>query len=270
MLCSWPVFASVEVEQQAFIEQMMEMASLEIGYAEGSGGYTKYSDWAGSNKYGEWCSEFVSWCVDQADQQMGSQYLNVLYPLHTICDRGVDWFKARGRYVTATGALKGYGKQWLRATGVPLSEQPYVPQRGDLIYFEWYQYNRIDHVGIVEQVSKGPEGEVLIHTIEGNNPDMVDRFTYKLEDPSIRGYGVTGDTVGTELREGNKGPIVQALQESLAAQGYFDGQPDGTYGAKTKAAVRAVQAAHGLEQTGVADQATQEALGFMQSELPQG
>ncbi len=267
VLC-WGIFGSAHAEvysvpQDIFVPELITVATEELGYTEEKSGYTKYADWGGDNKYGEWCSEFVSWCVDQADLRLGSQWLDSMYPMQTACITGVKWFTSRGRYVTAIGTLKGYGAQWHREDGVPLSERPYVPKPGDLIYFEWYKYNRIDHVGLVEYVEE-VDGAVLIHTIEGNNKeaDYVKRFSYPLDDPSIRAYGVIRDDIGTEMKAGCEGELVRQLQELLAGAGYLDEKNiDGVYGGKTIAAVKKLQAAKELKQTGVADRLTQEALG---------
>ncbi|MGW5242204.1 peptidoglycan-binding domain-containing protein [Monashia sp. NPDC004114] len=52
----------------------------------------------------------------------------------------------------------------------------------------------------------------------------------------------------------------KALQQDLAAAGYFDGKVDGVYGPTTVAAVEALQKAHGLPVTGSMDKATEAAL----------
>jgi len=259
-----PALAVGDEDRDAFVEQLILVAIGEIGNGREAHGYTKYADWSGGNKYGEWCSDFVSWCVAQADLQLSTNYLEYLYPMQTACATGVEWFTARGRYVTVAGKIKGYGAQWYRADGMPLAERPYIPMRGDLIYFEWYKYNRIDHVGIVEYVSMSADGVYTVHTIEGNNRiDFVERFTYPLDDPSIRAYGVLRDDIGIELRADCKGPIVEALQRWLVDHGYADFAPNGKYERKTKQAVIAFQEAYGLKPTGVADQVTQTAMGFL-------
>jgi peptidoglycan hydrolase-like protein with peptidoglycan-binding domain len=51
-----------------------------------------------------------------------------------------------------------------------------------------------------------------------------------------------------------------ALQQQLAAAGYYTGNVDGVYGPSTVAAVQAVQKAHGLSVTGTVDKATETAL----------
>jgi murein L,D-transpeptidase YcbB/YkuD len=184
--------------------------------------------------------------------------------MQAACITGVRWYTERGRYVTASGKLKGYGAQWHRQDGVPLADRPYVPQRGDLIYFEWYKYNRIDHVGIVESVTQTDDGDVFIHTIEGNprDYDYVKQFTYPLDDPSIRAYGVTRDDVGADLGPGSAGPQVEALQRRLIQAGWASFETSEYYGEKTTAAVTQLQKSLGLEQTGIADYQVQKALGI--------
>ncbi len=73
----------------------------------------------------------------------------------------------------------------------------------------------------------------------------------------------------TELSEGASGELVVYLQTRLAELGYFDGTVDGQYGSATAAAVRAVQANMGLEQTGVASVTFQEHL-YSEATPPSG
>ncbi len=65
----------------------------------------------------------------------------------------------------------------------------------------------------------------------------------------------------TPAKEGDKGDAVLALQQRLADLGFGINNPDGSYGKKTAAAVKAFQMVAGLEQTGEADAATAAALG---------
>ena len=51
-----------------------------------------------------------------------------------------------------------------------------------------------------------------------------------------------------------------ALQQDLADAGYFEGEVDGVYGPETVEAVRALQKANGLPETGTVDRATEAAL----------
>jgi peptidoglycan hydrolase-like protein with peptidoglycan-binding domain len=67
------------------------------------------------------------------------------------------------------------------------------------------------------------------------------------------------------LRQGDKGDAARNLQTSLQHLGYQDEkghkiQPDGDFGARTRAAVERFQRAHGLQPDGVVGPATKEAL----------
>jgi len=62
------------------------------------------------------------------------------------------------------------------------------------------------------------------------------------------------------LEKGSKGDAVVKLQKRLKELNYLDGKADGAYGGGTASAVSAFQAAAGLKETGVADEATQAAL----------
>lgn len=247
-------------------EMLLNVAVGELGYASTKGGYSKYGEWGGK-AYGEWCSEFVSWCVNEADAYYGTKMLGTDFPLQTSCEDGAAWYQAEGRYVTVSGEIAGAGEQFYLEDGVSVSERPYVPQRGDLIYIEWYKYNRLDHVGVVEYVSQDADGGYIVHTIEGNNhilgpePTVVGRYTYALEDASIRGYGILAEgVVGTEVASGSEGEAVARFQRQLKELGFYDGDCAGKFGKATVTATKAYQKARGLQQTGEGDRETQMAM----------
>lgn len=247
-------------------DMLVAAAVNELGYSATKGGYSKYGEWGGS-AYGEWCSEFVSWCVNFADEYYGTSMLGSDYPLQTSCEGGSMWYKERGRYVTVNGGLRGEEGQFYLSDGVSVADRPYIPQKGDLIYIEWYKYNRLDHVGIVEMVTQDADGTYYVHTIEGNNhilgptPAVVQRYTYRLDDDSIRGYGVLQEgLVGWELGMGSSGSQVIALQKNLKELGYYDGDCAGKLGKATVEAIKKFQKASGLEQTGTADWETQKSM----------
>lgn len=62
------------------------------------------------------------------------------------------------------------------------------------------------------------------------------------------------------LEPGMRGEEVESLNARLTVLGYLEGELSEEYGADTEAAVRAFQAAAGLEASGIADAATQEAM----------
>ena len=243
-------------------EMLLSVAVGELGYSATKGGYTKYGEWGGK-AYGEYCSEFVSWCVNRADELYGTHMLGTDYPLQSDCGDGAAWYKKRGRYITSGDGLKGEGGQFWLSDGAYVIDRPYVPQAGDLIYFEWYKYNRLDHVGIVEFVTSEPDGTVRVHTVEGNNhelgetPTKIARFSYRLDDPSIRGYGVfTEGQAGWELKKGDAGDAVTALQKTLKLLGIYKDEPVAKFGKATETAVKAYQKSKGLPETGEADRET--------------
>ena len=247
-------------------DALLAIAVSELGYSATKGGYSKYGEWGG-NAYGEWCSEFVSWCVNTADEVYGLSMLGADYPMQTSCDEGAAWFASQGRYITTSGTLKNAGEQFYLSDGVSVADRPYVPQPGDLIYIEWYKYNRLDHVGIVEFVTQNADGSYTVHTIEGNNhilgptPSVVARYSYALDDPSIRGYGVQqSGLVGTTLTTGSSGESVAAFQRQLRDLGFYDGDCAGKFGKATATAVKNYQKSKGLPQTGEADVVTLRAL----------
>ncbi len=65
---------------------------------------------------------------------------------------------------------------------------------------------------------------------------------------------------GYTMRSGDRGDAVFSLQERLVTLKYFDGKPDGVYGAGTENAVRQFQKANGLADDGIAGEKTQAAL----------
>ena len=253
-------------------EMLINAAVSELGYTATKGGYSKFGEWGGK-AYGEWCSEFVSWCVNLADEFYGTSMLGHDYPMQASCEDGAAWFKQRGRYVTVNGGLKGEEGQFYLADGVKVEDRPYIPQRGDLIYIEWYKYNRLDHVGIVEFVTHDEDGTYWVHTIEGNNkilgpePTVVARYTYRLDDPSIRGYGVLEEgLIGKELSMGSSGEEVVVFQKNLIELGFYDDEPAGKFGKGTETATRNYQKARKLAVTGKADRET---LAAVSAELAQ-
>ena len=71
------------------------------------------------------------------------------------------------------------------------------------------------------------------------------------------------------LQNGTKGVAVTQLQARLVSLGYNQAAPDGIYGAKTQAAIKAFQMRNALLVNGIADYATQQKL-YDASALPAG
>ena len=247
---AWPV--------PDYVTQLLEVAAGEVGYREGDHGYSKYGEWAG-NPYAQWCAEYLCWCVDQVDQQYGTQLLGQVYPLYSGSNTGRDWFIRQGRYIVRWGNLEGWGYQWLRGEDSYITTGSYIPQPGDWVFFTWDSDQDTDHVAMVEYCTRDEDGRVQIHVLEGNTPVEVKRAVYDLTYTRILGYGTVHDVADVTMRGGNTGEKVRQLQEKLMLLGLVD-KADGIYGAATAEAVKAFQAQHGLKANGIAGIAMQQLL----------
>lgn len=136
-------------------DEIVRIASEQVGYKEYANNQTKYGEWYGLQ--GEWCDIFISWLASQVG------ILDILIPKEAYVPTTAVWYKNKGL----------------------LKDKNYVPQKGDLILFD-YNYNKTpDHIGIVEKV----EGNV-IHTIEGNKSKMVKRQQYAIGNSQIYGIAI--------------------------------------------------------------------------------
>ena len=118
----------------------------------------RYWSWYGFGHRVEWCACFVSWCANECG------YIDTgVIPKYAGCCNGVDWFRERG--------------QW--------ADNNIEPVPGMIIFFDWNQDGRSDHVGIVEKC----EGN-MIYTIEGNSRDVCRRRCYAVGGDVIMGYGI--------------------------------------------------------------------------------
>ena len=123
----------------------------------GNVGGQPYWSWYGFESQVEWCACFVSWCANE------SGCLGTSIPKFSRCIDGVAWFQGQGRW---------------QSSG-------YLPQPGDVIFFDWNGDMVPDHVGIVEKVESG-----VIYTIEGNSAgDRCRENRYAVGSEWIYGYG---------------------------------------------------------------------------------
>lgn len=129
------------------------VARTQVGYGEGSDGYTKYGDWYGL-PYSDWCAMFVSWCANQAGVDSS------VFPSFALCSAGADWFMSQGEF-----QFRG----------------DYVPKAGDLIFYA--SYGNIYHVGLVTGAD-----DYNVYSIEGNYNEMVCNVSYPLSYGDILGY----------------------------------------------------------------------------------
>ena len=132
---------------------IVEIASAQVGNKGGQ----PYWSWYGFKSRIAWCACYVSWCADQCG------YIDAgIIPKFSLCSDGVAWFKKNG--------------QW--------QDRNYLPQAGDLIFFDWEGDGRCNHVGIVEKCEDG-----VVYTIEGNSGNACKRQHYTVGSKKIYGYG---------------------------------------------------------------------------------
>ena len=137
--------------------QIVAVALSQVGNVGGR----PYWSWYGFSSRVAWCACFVSWCADQCG------YIEAgVIPKFAGCGIGADWFIQRG--------------QW--------ADRNYVPQPGDIIFFDWAsdgQNGSRDHVGLVEKCENG-----YVYTVEGNITDSCVQRRYPVGWYEIVGYGL--------------------------------------------------------------------------------
>lgn len=206
----------------------------------------KYSD--------DWCAGFVS-------AMAAKEELLDIIPAECGC----------GRMITN-----------MQNKGIWQESDAYVPQPGDILFYDWQDNgagdnkSSPDHVSIVCECSDG-----LITTIEGNiSGGKVGYRTTAVNGRYIRGFGVpnfknkaTEATPQTpqkvtpiktglpELKRGSSGAYVEAMQNALLYLGYTSlGEADGDFGAKTEKAVINFQKAKNLVPDGICGPVTWQAI----------
>ena len=143
------------------------IAATQLGYEESrrnfiidengeQQGYTRYGHWYGMT-YEEWCAMFVSFCLHYAD--IPAEW----FPREAECGRWKAKLENIGAYEERGG--------------------DYVPQKGDLVFFNYDSDSTPDHIGIVVDTA-----ENQIFVIAGNENRSVLKREYGLADSSIVGY----------------------------------------------------------------------------------
>lgn len=134
---------------------IVEIARSQIGNVGGQ----PYWSWYGYTSRVEWCACFVSWCANECN------YIDMgIIPKFSNCqNEGIAWFKVCGLW----------------------KDNKFVPNSGDIIFFDWENDGKSDHVGIVEKVE-----DEKVYTIEGNSSgDMCKENSYDINSRVIIGYG---------------------------------------------------------------------------------
>lgn len=168
-------------------QNIVNAAVSYIGCKESDGSHKKIIDLYNSHKplargyamkYTDaWCATFVSAMAIKCG-------LTAILPTECGCEKMIELFKKLGSWQ---------------------ENDAYVPQPGDVIFYDWDDSgsgdNRgySDHVGIVEKVSGS-----TITIIEGNMSNAVGRRTLKVNARYIRGYGVPKYAGDSSSEDGEK------------------------------------------------------------------
>jgi len=154
-------------------EDILAIADSQVGYHESTRnyiveedgsvkGYTRYGEWYGY-PHGDWCAMFTSFCLHYAGIP------EEMVPIESSCRRWIELLESE--------ALN------LFRPAVEESGDAYAPVPGDLVFFDLNGDGISDHVGVVEYLEDN-----MLHTIEGNRKNAVQRLEYELTDPVLVGY----------------------------------------------------------------------------------
>ncbi len=154
-------------------KEIVAQAKAWLGYNESNGSHKQIIDVYNAHKplargyavkYSDaWCATFVSACAIKCG-------CTDIIPTECGCNPMIQLFKNLGEWV---------------------ENDAYVPNPGDIIFYDWQDSGSgdnkgsSDHVGIVEGVS----GKTIT-IIEGNYSNAVKRRTLQVNGKYIRGYGV--------------------------------------------------------------------------------
>lgn len=134
-------------------DYIVSVAQEQVGNVNGD----PYWSWYGFDHRVAWCACFVSWCGNECG------YLDEgVLPKFSAVSTGITWFQERDLWMDSS----------------------YIPDAGDIIFFDWEQDGGPDHVGIVEKVENG-----TIYTIEGNSGNECKEKSYAIDAEVIYGFG---------------------------------------------------------------------------------
>ena len=187
----WEATMKGVVKTGVWPEDLIAIAKTQVGYKESSkdfgekhgggiSGYTRYGDWAGM-PYDEWCAMFASFCLHYAGVPEES------FARASNCQRWIERLRKQDLYA---------------------SRSSYTPRLGDLVFFEWGNDNRSDHVGIIYKLKTDNSGNLKgFYTIEGNSKGgaVTDNDYYAINDGQVVGYGL----VNTAYERLHKGTLVE-------------------------------------------------------------
>lgn len=129
-------------------KEYLDTGKKYLGTKEGSSKHRKIVDMFNSCKlktfpisYNDaWCAAFISAIAIESD-------CTDIIPISANCD---EMYK------------KGV------VMGIAIPKEKWIPKMGDIVFYDWNLNGELDHVGVVETMSKN-----IIHVLEGNKNDSV-------------------------------------------------------------------------------------------------
>lgn len=145
------------------------IALSQEGYVQNEYNQTVYSEWAGQSGRA-WCSEFASWCADQAGIP------KAYYPMNTSAKMNRRVFSEQKRFYLLEGGCthETCGCAELSSKLITVDEL----EPGDVLLVETHNTpeDGPDHTAMVREIKDG-----VIYTIEGNSGGAVKKRTRKVE-----------------------------------------------------------------------------------------
>lgn len=166
-------------------QKIIDLAVASVGKKEADGSHKVIIDTYNSHKpvargyrmtYTDpWCATFISYLAIKLD-------ITDIIPTECGCEPMINLFKKLGEWI---------------------ENDAYVPEMGDIIFYDWQDSGKgdnqgwSDHVGIVECC----DGKQM-RVIEGNKNDEVGRRIIDVNSRYIRGYGVPKyKTINNSIKE---------------------------------------------------------------------
>lgn len=196
-------------------EKLLAVAETQLGYTESilnfrtdndgnHKGYTRYGAWYG-NPYGDWCAMFVSFCLNYAGIDTDA------IPQDANCN---NWVKE------------------LEKLNIYEDKDLYVPEPGDIVFFDQDDSGHANHVGIISEVEYGTKTVTRHITKDGSAvEDSTINLLKYINEINSRDDDASGDTQKAELEtveveveiaesikviEGNSSDRVQYVEYEVA------------------------------------------------------
>ena len=166
-------------------EEMVKIATNEVGYKEGSNDSNKYGTALGRPNC-QWCVLFVNWVAKETTVENTNVFDDIIIKQGNLS----------GIASTASTILHFNNKDNLKFHYSEHYGENYIPKAGDYIFFdfqkEWNKKMTLEDIRLASQhtgmVIETKDGKV--YTIEGNTGNgEVKKKSYDLNSESIMGYG---------------------------------------------------------------------------------